>query len=327
MIGQTISHYRILEELGEGGMGIVYAAVDTRLGRRVAIKFLTLTDEQHYRARFLREARSVSLLSHPNITTVFDYGETPEGKPYIVMELVRGRALNDLLAESKIGLRRAVEIVEAVADALSEAHAHGIIHRDIKPANIVVADRGQVKVLDFGLAKQLYEEQFYDADKDAKTLLATRTRSEVVVGTPLYLSPEQATGGKVDGRSDLFALGAMLYECATGRSAFTGSSVIEIGAQVLHVEPPRPSSVNPRIPAELDRIIIKALAKKPEARYQSASDLADDLRAVKATLPAGDNGTTRLSGQQTQPSALRSTFNEAFRRPRVSLGVFVVGVV
>lgn len=305
-------------------MGSVYVAVDNRLGRRVAIKFLTAASEQHYRARFLREARAVSLLSHPNITTVFDYGETP--KPYIVMELVRGRPLNELLAESKINLVRAVEIGAAVADALSEAHAHGIIHRDIKPANVIVTERGQVKVLDFGLAKQLYEEQFYGTDKDAKTLLATRTRSEVVVGTPLYLSPEQATGGKVDGRSDLFALGAMLYECATGRSAFTGSSVIEIGAQVLHVDPPKPSSINGRIPAELDRIIIKSLAKKPGDRYQSAADLIADLNAVKAIIPETDQGTARIGPHQTQPSALRSTFNEAFRRPRVSLGVFVVGI-
>ncbi len=254
MIGQTFSHYRILEKLGEGGMGIVYAAVDTRLGRRVAIKFLTVTSDQHYRARFLREARSVSLLSHPNIATIFDYGETNEGQPYIVMELVRGKTLGALLLGNSVGLRRAVEIAESVAEALGEAHTHGIVHRDIKPANIVITERGRVKVLDFGLAKQLFEEQFYAADQDAKTLFATRTRSEVVVGTPLYLSPEQATGGKVDGRSDLFALGSMLYECVAGRSAFTGSSVIEIGAQVLHVDPPVPSSINPNVPAELDRI-------------------------------------------------------------------------
>jgi tetratricopeptide (TPR) repeat protein/predicted Ser/Thr protein kinase len=329
MIGQTISHYRILEKLGEGGMGVVYAAVDTHLGRRVAIKFLTATSEQHYRARFLREARSVSLLSHANIATVFDYGETPEGQPYIVMEFVRGKTLADLLAENAVSLRRSAEIAESVADALSEAHHHGIVHRDIKPANIVVTDRGQVKVLDFGLAKQLYEEQFYAADGDAKTLLATRTRSEVVVGTPLYLSPEQATGGKVDGRSDLFALGAMLYECVSGRSAFSGSSIIEIGAQVLHIDPPPPSTVNSRVPAELDRIVMKALAKKPDDRYQSAAELASDLKAIAGSLPAGDEGTTRAFGpvRPTHPSAFLTTFNEAFKRPRVSLGFFAVALL
>ncbi len=329
MIGQTFSHYRILEKLGEGGMGIVYAAVDTRLGRRVAIKFLTVTSDQHYRARFLREARSVSLLSHPNIATIFDYGETNEGQPYIVMELVRGKTLGALLLGNSVGLRRAVEIAESVAEALGEAHTHGIVHRDIKPANIVITERGRVKVLDFGLAKQLFEEQFYAADQDAKTLFATRTRSEVVVGTPLYLSPEQATGGKVDGRSDLFALGSMLYECVAGRSAFTGSSVIEIGAQVLHVDPPVPSSINPNVPAELDRIVMKALAKKADARYQTAEELAADLNAIKASLPETDSGLNRVAGpaRETHQSAFLTTFNETFRRPRLSVGFFAVALI
>jgi tetratricopeptide (TPR) repeat protein/predicted Ser/Thr protein kinase len=328
MIGQTVSHYRILEKLGEGGMGVVYAAVDTHLGRQVAVKFLTFTSDQHYRARFLREARSASLLSHANIATIFDYGETPDGKPYIVMELVRGKTLGDLLSENKIGLRRTAEIGELIADALSEAHTHGIVHRDIKPANVVITDRGQVKVLDFGLAKQLYEEQFFAADEDAKTLFATRTRSEVVVGTPLYLSPEQATGGKVDGRSDLFSLGSMLYECVAGRAAFAGSSVIEIGAKVLHVDPPPPSSVNSRVPPELDRIIMKALAKKADERYQTASELAADLKAVKELLPVSEDGATRAFSptRATQPSAFFTTFNETFRRPRVSVGVFAVAL-
>src|SRR5437870_2887512 len=329
MIGQTISHYRVLEKLGEGGMGAVYAAVDTHLGRRVAIKFLTITSDQHYRARFLREARSVSLLSHSNIATIFDYGETHDDQPYIVMELVRGKTLGELLSENAVSLRRSVEIAEAIAAALAEAHTHGIVHRDIKPANIVITERGQVKVLDFGLAKQLYEEQFYAADQNAKTLFATRTRSEVVVGTPLYLSPEQATGGKVDGRSDLFALGSMLYECVAGRSAFSGSSIIEIGANVLHVDPPPPSSINPRVPRELDRIIMKALAKKVDARYQTAEEFASDLKAIVDSLPAGDEGTTRASGAalSTQPSAFLTTLNETFRRPRLSFGVFAVALI
>jgi len=310
-------------------MGVVYAAVDTHLGRRVAIKFLTITSDQHYRARFLREARSVSLLNHPNIATIFDYGETHDGEPYIVMELVLGKTLGDLLAKSALNLRRSVEIAEAIAAALGEAHSHGIIHRDIKPANIVITERGQVKVLDFGLAKQLYEEQFYAADQNAKTLFATRTRSEVVVGTPLYLSPEQATGGKVDGRSDLFALGSMLYECVAGRSAFSGSSIIEIGANVLHVDPPPPSSINSRVPRELDRIIMKALAKKVDARYQTAGEFASDLKAIVDSLPAGDEGTTRASGAalSTQPSAFLTTLNETFRRPRLSFGVFAVALI
>ena len=328
MIGQTISHYQITEKLGEGGMGVVYAAVDTHLGRRVAIKFLTASSEQQYRARFLREARAVSLLGHPNIATVHDYGETPEGQPFIVMELVAGETLSELLERSALSLKRAVEIVEAVAEALEEAHHHGIIHRDIKPSNVVVTHRGQVKVLDFGLVKQLNEDTDPGANAEARRLLGTRTRSDVVVGTPLYLSPEQATGGAIDGRSDLFALGALLYECITGRSAFSGSSVIEIGAQVIHIDPPAPSTINARIPPELDRITMKALEKKPEQRYQNAGEMIADLQAVQATLGPGDQRTTRISHSPVtaHPSALM-TLADTFRRPRLSLGVFVVALL
>src|SRR3954468_17752059 len=210
MIGQTVSHYRILEKLGEGGMGVVYLAEDTHLGRQVAIKFLSASMSQnahHFKARFLREARAASRLSHPHIATVYDYGETPAGLPFIVMERIKGKPLNDLLHEDELTLARALEIIEDVADALGEAHRHGIVHRDIKPSNVFITERGAVKVLDFGLAKQLREDPAR-ADPDARTLLATHTRSDIVVGTPLYLSPEQATSMPVDGPSDLFALGA-----------------------------------------------------------------------------------------------------------------------
>jgi serine/threonine protein kinase len=250
MIGRTISHYRILSQLGEGGMGVVYVAEDTNLGRRVALKVPTAAAKD-YRARFLREARAVSALSHPHIAAVYDYGETTDGQPFIVMELVSGSTLGDLLLSSALTISRAVEIVEDVAGALSEAHGRGIIHRDIKPSNILINDRGEVKVLDFGLAKQLEAEGVYDVDPEAKTLLSTQTRSNVIVGTPLYLSPEQARGAKVDRRSDLFALGALLYECLAGRPAFSGANVIEIGAQVLHVDPAPASMFNPRVAGEL----------------------------------------------------------------------------
>jgi len=233
VIGQTVSHYRILEILGEGGMGVVYLAEDTHLARRVALKFLTSSDHQ-YRARFLREARAVSALSHPNIAAVFDYGETADQQPYIVMELVKGKTLSKLLREGGLTLAQAVEFTAAVAEALSEAHREGIVHRDIKPSNVIVTERGKVKVLDFGLVKQLLEEPSRSSDPEARTLYAVHTRSDVIVGTPLYLSPEQASGKPVDGRSDLFSLGALLYECIAGQSAFSGSSVLEIGAQVIH---------------------------------------------------------------------------------------------
>src|ERR1041385_7961142 len=282
MIGQTVSHYRIIEKVGEGGMGVVYLAEDKHLARRVAIKFLTSTD-RHYRARFIREARAVSALSHPNIATVHDYGETDEGQPFIVMEFIKGKTFSDVLDEG-ITMRRAVEVVASIAEALSEAHEHGIVHRDIKPSNVVINERGQVKVLDFGLVKNLFDQPSNSVDLDADTLYSTHTRSDVIVGTPLYLSPEQATGKEIDGRSDIFALGALLYECLTGQSAFSGGSGLEIGAQIIHVTPNPPSKINPAVPPALDRITLKALEKKVEARYQSAGEMLNDLKAAATSL-------------------------------------------
>ncbi|HEV2860444.1 MAG TPA: protein kinase [Pyrinomonadaceae bacterium] len=318
MIGKTISHYRILSQLGEGGMGVVYVAEDTRLGRRVAIKFPHAgRDERHYRARFLREARAVSLLSHKNIAAVFDYGETEDGQPYIVMELVTGQTLGDILAAEGVSVSRAVEVIREVAEALSEAHRRGVVHRDVKPSNVVVNERGEVKVLDFGLAKQLHEEGSEGSAGPAG--LSTHTRSDVVIGTPLYLSPEQARGAKVDGRSDLFALGALLYECVAGRSAFSGSNVIEIGAQVLHFDPPPPSRFNSRVPADLDRLTLKALAKKPEDRYQSAAEMAADLARLRARLPADTVRTRRLdTGTDLPRMSALTTVAYRLRRPTVS---------
>ncbi|MGB9179182.1 MAG: tetratricopeptide repeat protein [Pyrinomonadaceae bacterium] len=327
MIGQTVSHYRILEKLGEGGMGVVYTAEDVNLGRRVAIKFLSAQDH-HYRARFLREARAVSALSHQNIAHVYEYGEAADGQPFIVMELVDGKTLHDLLNESALTVWRAVKIIESVCEALSEAHAHGIIHRDIKPSNVIVTERGQVKVLDFGLAKHMNDEQSLAANPDAQTLLATRTRSNIVVGTPLYLSPEQATSGTIDGRSDLFAAGALLYECITGQPAFSGSSVLEIGAQVIHVNPPPPSNINPLVSPELDRVTLKALAKKPEERYQTADEMLADLRAVQGTLNYDEARTPRnvQASRTHHPSALL-TISDAIRRPRLSISSFLIALL
>ncbi len=319
MIGKTISHYRILGQVGEGGMGVVYVAEDLHLGRRVAIKIPHAgRDESHYRARFLREARSVSKLRHANIAAVHDYGETDDGQPFIVMELVSGQTLGDVLAGPGLSIARSVEVACQTAEALSEAHRRGVVHRDIKPSNVVIDDQGEVKVLDFGLAKQLHEDGAGGAD--AATLLSARTRSDVVIGTPLYLSPEQARGSKVDGRSDLFALGALLYECLTGRPAFSGSNVIEIGAQVLHFDPPPPSRYNPRVPAELDRLTLKALSKKPEDRFQSAAEFATELARVRARLPESDTSTTRrLAGVEVgHRSSALITMAEALRRPKFS---------
>lgn len=332
MIGQTVSHYYVIEKLGEGGMGVVYLAEDTHLGRRVAIKFLTSSD-RHYRARFLREARAVSSLSHAHIAAVFDYGETAEGQPYIVMELVRGKTISQLLQHDGLTLSQTVEIIASVADALGEAHHHGVVHRDIKPSNVVVNERGQVKVLDFGLAKQLFEEASLSVDSEARTLFSTRTRSDVIVGTPLYLSPEQAAGKNVDGRSDLFSLGALLYECLTGQSAFSGETLLEIGAQVIHVNPPPPSKINHTVPRELDRITMRALEKSVETRYQNADEMLKDLHNVQKTLPSeGRRTLATMSARPTPsshalPTGALATLTQSLRRPRLSLATLIVTIV
>ena len=330
MIGQTVSHYRILEKLGEGGMGVVYLAEDQHLARRVAIKFLTSTDH-HYRARFIREARAVSALTHQNIAIVHDYGETQSGQPFIVMEFVKGKSLSELL-EDGLTLRRSVEIVSSIAEALAEAHHHGIVHRDIKPSNILVNERGQVKVLDFGLVKHLFDPPSSEVDLDAQTIYSTQTRSDVIVGTPLYLSPEQATGRPIDGRSDLFALGALLYECLTGRSAFGGGSVLEIGAAIIHVTPPPPSHINPQITPALDRITMKALQKKVEDRYQSADDMLKELQAAIVSLggngvPVVTKSNKKTPGEMQRATSALATLTMQLRRQRFSLVSFVSAIV
>lgn len=310
-------------------MGTVYLAEDTHLGRRVAVKFPSLDSDTHdYRARFLREARAVSELNHPGIATLYDYGETDGGRPFLVMELVRGRPLTEVMQKGELNLLTAVTIVTDVASALVEAHARGVIHRDIKPSNIMLDDRGQVKVLDFGLAKQLTKDHILSSEPEAPTLLSTETRSGVVLGTPAYLSPEQAIGGAVDGRSDLFALGILLYETITGRTPFTGNSFIEIAANVLHIEPAPPSKINADVPSGLDFITLKALAKKPNKRYQSAKEMIADLNEVKDRLESA-SGQTLI--KRTSPSSLTarskmlSEFSQMLQRPRIPVSYMLIG--
>jgi serine/threonine protein kinase len=297
VIGQTVSHYRILSKLGEGGMGTVYVAEDTLLGRRVAIKSLKLASvpsQKNYRQRFLREARAASRLNHPHIATVHEFGETEDGQPYLVMELIDGHSLSDLLLENSLPVDRAVGIVKQVVEAIAEAHRHGIIHRDIKPSNVVVNQRNEVKVLDFGLAKQ-FDPDGLTTQRIGDGENTTQTLEGVMVGTPAYVSPEQALGTKVDKRSDIFSIGTLLYECLTGKRAFSAETVGEIFAQVIRDDPMPPSRLNPLVTRELDRITLKALAKKTEARYQTAEDLLDDLNTLTSTpAPRGQLPGARL---------------------------------
>ena len=315
MIGQTISHYRILSQLGHGGMGVVYVAEDTHLGRRVAVKFSTASPENtQFRARFLLEARAASALNHPHIAGIYDYGETPEGHPFIVMELVSGEDLYQVLRRGPMPVGQSLRIVEQAAEALGEAHRQGIAHRDIKPSNIVLGERGEVKVLDFGLAKQMQEAP---PSQDASTILTSATMEGTILGTPQYMSPEQAKDAPIGPASDLFSLGAVLYECLAAKPAFSGANSVEILAAVLHVDPPPPSQFNPQVTPEMDRIALKALAKQPEARYQSADEMAADLRAAATEL-------TQSASRETELLAVPSRTGHRFLWPvnrRASLAV------
>jgi tetratricopeptide (TPR) repeat protein len=334
MIGKTISHYRVIEKIGEGGMGVVYVAEDTVLGRRVAIKTLTIKpgqNEQHFRTRFLREARAVSALSHPHIATIHDYGETKEGEPYIVMELVKGQTLGDLLKEDSLTIGRALQIIQQVAAALGEAHRNGVVHRDIKPSNVAVDHRGDVKVLDFGLAKQLNIDSLTESDPERQTLLTSQTQEGVIVGTPLYLSPEQALGSGIDARSDIFALGSLLYECVAGRPPFDGATRMEICTKIIRDDPAPPSTINSDVSEVVDHIVLKALAKKPIDRYQSADEMAEDLADVRSGFAATAEMRVipRLASHASgaQPTGALATLSDIFRRPRISVGYVIAGVV
>jgi len=293
VIGTLVGHYRIIERLGGGGMGVVYRAEDVRLGRHVALKFLPpeLAASSEALDRFRREARVASALNHPNICTLHDVGEH-DGQQYMVMELVDGRTLEEEIARGPLAFDRALDIAIEVADALDAAHAKGIVHRDIKPANIFVTSRGQAKVLDFGIAKLALAAGSADRDAGATRAAAEQaTMIGITLGTVAYMSPEQARGGDVDHRSDLFSCGVVLYEMTTGRLPFAGATPVAVFESLLTRQPPAPSSLAP-VPSEFDRIVAKALEKDRELRYQTAADLRGDLKRLK-------RGTESLSAAAT----------------------------
>jgi len=280
VLGTTIQHYKVGERLGAGGMGEVYLAEDVRLGRPVALKFLppALKADPDSRARLLNEARAASMLRSPNIAVTYDIGEHA-GTDFIVMEYVEGELLSDRVAKGPLPPREVIEVGLQVADALDEAHARGIIHRDIKSANLIRTDRGLVKVLDFGLAKFLSTKQRDDLVTQRQVSIAG-----MVVGTISYMAPEQALGRPVDHRADLFSLGVVLYELATGRTPFVGASATEIIDKILHENPPPPSALNADMPPALDAIVARALEKSPTFRYQAARDIERDLQELAAEM-------------------------------------------
>ncbi len=327
LLGQIFYHYRIVEKLDRGGMGVVYRAEDMELSRFVAIKVLpdNLPHDQQASERFLREARSAAALNHPNICTIYEFGEHA-GRRFLVMELLEGQTLKQRINGRALEIRQVLEIGSQISQALDAAHSKGIIHRDIKPANIFITARGQAKLLDFGLAKQIVPDGA--GDQTVTSISGDLTTAGSTLGTIAYMSPEQALGHELDARSDIFSLGLVFYEMATGKQAFAGVTTAQIFDGILNRTPPAPSSVNPEVPTELDNVITRCLEKSAEARPSSAGEVRSQLQSIQRELDSGRlTPSAYLESSSRQKAAAGPTPPAAIKYFRSAIAIAIVAAM